>query len=193
MTDEELLLEIKRGSQAALDSLIRRHYYDVYAFIMRRTHDQQLSYDLTQDVFAKVLKSIYQFRHESSVQSWLFTIAINQTRDFYRSKQGKTLKLQQEFEDGWAGTSTENLHYLYEMKEASVEMKQAISQLPDYQAEPILLKYYHDLKTREIAAISQVSENTIKSRIYQGLQKLERILRKEKEHESGRVNKNGKA
>ena len=58
-----------------------------------------------------------------------------------------------------------------------------LDQLPDYQKDVIILHYYQDLKLREIAGILNVSESTVKSRLYQGLNKLRKIYEEENKNE----------
>lgn len=57
-----------------------------------------------------------------------------------------------------------------------MEVRRAIDALPDYQKEVIILRFYHELKIREIAKITQSSVPTVKSRLQQGLKKLQRYL-----------------
>ena len=60
--------------------------------------------------------------------------------------------------------------------ETRLAVRRAISLLPDYQKEVIILRFYHDLKIREIARITKSSVPTVKSRLRQGLEKLKRYL-----------------
>lgn len=60
--------------------------------------------------------------------------------------------------------------------ENKLEVRRAIDALPDYQKEVIILRFYHELKIREIAKITQSSVPTVKSRLQQGLKKLQRYL-----------------
>lgn len=60
--------------------------------------------------------------------------------------------------------------------ENRLEVRRAINALPDYQKEVIILRFYHELKIREIAKITKSSVPTVKSRLQQGLKKLQRYL-----------------
>ena len=60
--------------------------------------------------------------------------------------------------------------------ENRLEVRRAINALPDYQKEVIILRFYHELKIREIAKITKASVPTVKSRLQQGLKKLQRYL-----------------
>ena len=58
-------------------------------------------------------------------------------------------------------------------------VQKALDLLPEIQREVVILRYYHDLKVKDIATITGVGVSTVQSRIYQGLRKLEKILERE--------------
>lgn len=178
-TDEQLIEEIQSGSQAAMEVLVRRYYKQIYAYMYRKTSSSHTAYDLTQDVFVKMMNSLPGYASKGSFQSWLFTIAVNRCRDYYRSAA---------YRQAWASTSydeqldhnrEESVAYIFEKKESRQQLKQAIGALPDFQSEAIVLKYYHDLKIREIADITGANESTVKARLKQGMDKLKKVLRRE--------------
>jgi RNA polymerase sigma factor (sigma-70 family) len=173
--DMELVREIKNGSQSAMDVLVRRYYSDIFAYILRRTTNKQNAYDITQEVFIKMLKNIYTLNEDGKFKSWLFTIAVNQCRDFFRSKEYKTSNKITELEESFF-SADDNTTFIFEKKEITIELKKAISQLPDYQSECILLKYFHDFKIKEIVEATNSNESTVKSRLRQGTAKLREIL-----------------
>ena len=63
-----------------------------------------------------------------------------------------------------------------ELDELKTDVQYAINTLPDYQKDVIILRFYYDLKIREIAKITKVSVSTVKSRLQQGIKKLKRYL-----------------
>ncbi|MDP5274142.1 RNA polymerase sigma factor [Chengkuizengella axinellae] len=176
-TDHELIQEIQGGSDAATEVLVKKYYNIIYAFIYRKTGDKHLAYDLTQEVFIKMMKNIPSYStKKGNFKSWLFTIAVNHCRDYFKSKSFRTASKIDELDDQIPSDSRD-IHYIFENKEKRKEIKQAIDELPDYQKEAILLKYYHDLKIKEIAKITDANESTVKSRLKQGLSKLKSSLK----------------
>lgn len=188
MTDEDLIQEIQAGSNAALESLIRKYYYDVYNFIYRRTHQQALSYDLTQEVFSKVFLSISSYESKGKFRSWIFTIALNQVRDYVNSKQVRNKSLENEWIEETIEDKKSNVAYLYEKKEESREIREALEELSDIQSEAIILKYFHGYKYHEIAEMTKTKETTVKSRVFQGLKKLSQFLRSDENEGRNRSN-----
>ena len=71
-SDESLVKEVQNGNEHAMEILVKRNYNIVYSFLYRNTSDSELSYDLTQEVFIKIIKNINQFNDKKGkFKSWL--------------------------------------------------------------------------------------------------------------------------
>ena len=75
-TDDELVEEILNGSKAAMDVLVRRHYKNIFSYVYRKTGNYHLAYDLTQEIFIKMMKSIKNYKQQGKFSSWLLKIAV---------------------------------------------------------------------------------------------------------------------
>nr|WP_051314928.1 RNA polymerase sigma factor [Alteribacter aurantiacus] len=175
-TDEELISEIKSGSQAAMEVLVKKHYKTVFAYIYRKIGDYHLAYDLTQDVFVKVIKGLDQYKNDGKFAHWLLRIAVNHCRDYFRSGAFKQSNMQDELHPT-IPDQNENVWDMLSKKEDSENIKEAIKTLPLIQREAIVLKYYHELKIKEIAEVTEAKEATVKSRLKQGVDKLKAMLK----------------
>ncbi|MBA2379953.1 MAG: sigma-70 family RNA polymerase sigma factor, partial [Blastocatellia bacterium] len=80
----EFIESLRSGSCDAFDTLINRYSADVYALLLRLTEDREEAGDLTQETFLSALKSIKTFRGEAELKTWLYRIAVNQSRNRYR-------------------------------------------------------------------------------------------------------------
>jgi RNA polymerase sigma-70 factor (ECF subfamily) len=172
--DCELVREIAAGSRAALAVLVDRHYQTVFAYIYRQTGDYHLSCDLTQEAFIKMIKGVVSYRERGKFLHWLLKIAVNCCRDYYRStgnRAGREVMLSADLPDDKG-----NVHDIFSRKADRERVKAALASLPPLQREVIILKFYHDLKTKEIAALTQAFEPTVKSRLREGLKKLKKML-----------------
>ncbi|WP_020617807.1 RNA polymerase sigma factor [Paenibacillus daejeonensis] len=179
-TDEELAGRLQRGDPEALDALIRRHYQLVFAYIYRCTGgDYHTAYDLTQETFIKLVRAAGTLASGDSLKPWLLRIALNTCRDYYRSRTYKSRQSAPYQEE--LATTTDRVVHLGKDLEDREELERLLSLLPDYQRETMILRYYHDLKIKEIAEVMSVGESTVKSRLKQGLDKLrQRFGRREK-------------
>lgn len=76
-SDSELMRQVRGGRTGALATLFERHHARLYRYCLRMTGNRQVSEDLVQDVFMKMLKYKSNFRNDSAFQPWMFGIARN--------------------------------------------------------------------------------------------------------------------
>lgn len=175
-TDEKLIKEILKGNESAMEILVKRYYDLVHSFIYRNTSDYNIAYDITQDVFIKIMKNIDKYKIESgNFKNWILKISINTTKDYFKSKVYKQRHTSYDISDHEIEDKT-NVVDILSKKEEAVKIKEAIEKLPKLQREAVILKYYNDLKIKEISNITGDNENTIKSRLFNGVKSLKKLL-----------------
>ncbi|MBC6003076.1 RNA polymerase sigma factor [Paeniclostridium sp. NSJ-45] len=175
-TDEKLIKELLQGNESAMEILVKRYYDLVHSFIYRNTSDYNIAYDITQDVFIKMMKNIDKYQIENGkFKSWLLKIAVNTTKDYFRSKTYKQRTQSYDISNQEIEDRT-NVVDILSKKEEAIKIKEAIGNLPKLQREAVILKYYNDLKIKEISYITGENENTIKSRLFNGVKNLKRLL-----------------
>lgn len=168
---------VQNGGEEALACLIERYYHAVYTYFYKNTGQYHQSMDLTQEVFMKVAAAIGRYRPRASFQSWLFKIASNHLKNYYRSlarrprEQGFSGELTQKFPAAPAETAAEE-----NAVEQKSDLANALARLPAAQREAVLLRFYHDFSVKEIAKITGVPQTTVKARIRYGLAKLKKEL-----------------
>ena len=171
MEDKQLIKRIQRGEIERLDSLIEKYYNKIYSFCYRKTGNATTAYDLTQEVFLKLVRYINTYVDKQKFQSYLFTIALNICNDYYRNNRMTD-------EDIGDTEIVSPIDRISDFETADV-VKAALNTLPDIQKDVIILRYYHDMKVREIAKIVGASIPTTKSRLKQGIDKLRITLGEE--------------
>ena len=174
--DYILIRRIQNGDPEAFETLVRKYYQNIYQFCVRRCNgDTALAADLTQDTFLKLIEHIQQYRLTGKFMNFLLTIAVNTCNNHFKKKSPYIVDM-----DTLSALSG-NLNVSEEVlrQEDAKIIQQAIDRLPDMQKEVVILRFYHDRKLKEIAAITGVSLPTAKSRLKQGLDKLRRYLDKE--------------
>ncbi|MEW9079239.1 RNA polymerase sigma factor [Terrisporobacter glycolicus] len=187
-SDENLVKEVQNGNEHAMEILVKRNYNIVHSFLYRNTSDSELSYDLTQEVFIKVIKNINQFNDEKGkFKSWLLKIAVNVKNDYFKSSSYKHFQNIDDI-DNHDIEDKNNLIDILSQKDETKKVKEAISELSPLQREAIILKYYDDLKIKEISKITGSNENTIKSRLLNGVKSLKKILGGEKVEKTQNTN-----
>lgn len=167
-----MIRKIKNGDKNAFEQLVKRHYENIYAFCCRRTGDQNTAADLTQDIFLKLISSIYNYKFTGKFSNYIFTIAVNTCNDYF-----KKIKADINSElDEWPSSDDTPLEAAIKSEENRLLLHR-LNNLPDKQKEAIILHYYHNLKVKDIAKITGVPLPTAKSRIKQGLDKLRKLYK----------------
>lgn len=174
--DYILIRRIQNGDPEAFETLVWKYYQNIYQFCVRRCNgDTALAADLTQDTFLKLIEHIQQYRLTGKFMNFLLTIAVNTCNNHFKKKSPDIVDMDTLF----AVPSNLNISEEVLRQEDAKIIQQAIDRLPDMQKEVVILRFYHDRKLKEIAAITGVSLPTAKSRLKQGLDKLKRYLDKE--------------
>ena len=174
--DYILVRRIQNGDPEAFEALVRKYYQNIYQFCVRRCNgDTALAADLTQDTFLKLIEHIQQYRLAGKFINFLLTIAVNTCNKHKKKKSPDIVDM----DTLSAVPSNLNISEEVLRQEDAKILQQAIDRLPDMQKEVVILRFYHDRKLKEIAAIAGVSLPTAKSRLKQGLDKLKRYLDKE--------------
>lgn len=140
-----------------LETLYREIQPKIYAFFYLKTSNQAVAEDLTHDVFYEACKGIHTFAGKSTLQTWLYSIAKNILKKYYRSnkyKENLYLKLQKESTD--QERSTEDI---FLQDEEARHLIQKIQSLDDLPKEIVILRMYGELSFKEIAQLIGKSEN----------------------------------
>jgi RNA polymerase sigma-70 factor (ECF subfamily) len=184
--DTQFLENLKAGDPAAFDQLVNRYSPDIYALLVRLTEDLEEAKDLTQETFLRALRNIKSFRGEADIKTWLFRIAINESRNrrrwWMRRKKNVTVSLEAETEtlglnERIASPSSENPEMAAINHERGQAIQQALQELPQNYREVIILRDIEGLTYEEIASALQANVGTIKSRIARGRDELRRKLK----------------
>ncbi len=184
--ESEFIEKLKSGEAEAFDTLIVRYSADVHALLIRLTQDAEEAADLTQETFLSALKSIEKFRGEADLKTWLFRIAINESRNRFRwwkrRRREKTVSLDVPIGENETGLS-DSLPSNYASPEENVlqrerekRLTKALHNLPDVFREAVVLCDIEGLSYEEIAVSLEINIGTVKSRIARGRDELRRKL-----------------
>ena len=173
MKYEELIYNIQHGNKELLEKIIQKYYDDIYRFCYYKTGNASISYDLTQETFIKLIKYIGTYKHKGRLKSYLITIAINVCNTYFH--QNKVVLEDLDNNQTYNKTKLDEIEKI----EQNDTILQTLNKLPEKQKEVIILRYYEDLKIKDISKILDEKVPTIKSRLRQGLEKMSRYLGKE--------------
>ena len=174
--DWMIINKIKMGDPDAWDILVHKYYDSVYFYCVRRCYgDCDIASDLTQDIFLKLVESLPRYRFIGKFQNYLYTMAVNTCNNYLKKRHIEQIELTDNFTTDLDTSLIDEI--LHDERKETVQ--KALDLLPEIQREVVILRYYHDLKVKDIATITGVGVSTVQSRIYQGLRKLEKVLERE--------------
>lgn len=145
-SDESLVHQAQQGNQEAFLTLYNRYLNKVYHRVKSRVPLTDVE-DVTQEIFIAMVRSIRNFKGDSSLNTWLYTIVNRQIADYYRKKNRKKEPTIEENDDHWdVLTTNERSH-----DDEYTEIQNAIYHLPDHYREVILLRFADGLPFADIA------------------------------------------
>lgn len=172
MEDGTLIQRIKSGDIDLLDQLIKKYYGSVYAYCYRKLGHKDDAEDITQEVFLHFCRNLESYVQRVQVKTYLYTIAHNLCINAMQINKPLFLE----------DTEIENFtrkNVIENQFETTDSVQVALSTLPEEQKEVILLRFYHNLRLKEIAQIMDSGLSVTKYRLYQGLKTLSKLLTKE--------------
>jgi RNA polymerase sigma-70 factor (ECF subfamily) len=160
-TDEQLVRRVADGDEAALHELLRRYQGPLSSFLYRHTGGGEVD-DLYQETWLRVVKNAGSFDSTKRFSTWLFQIAVNLCRDWYRHRRVA--------ESNAESLATESIGV--EHIEAALDAATLLATLSEDHREVLILRYYHDLTEEEVAEILDCPRGTVKSRMHHALARL---------------------
>jgi len=180
LPDAVLVREYASGNEWALAQLIERHKSRIYSFIFSKVKDRDLSDDIFQETFIKVINTIKKdnYNEEGKFLPWVMRISHNLVIDHFRKQNKVTFQRDQEDFSIFGkimdtGMNVENRMIADQIED---DLHQLIQKLPKDQQEIIRLRMYDDLSFKEIADLQDISINTALGRMRYAIINLRKMM-----------------
>lgn len=131
--------------------------------------------DLVQDVFIKVWNNIHKFREDSSLYTWIYRIATNECLNFLKKKRNRFFLPIHDVAEELSSKLDESSHISGD--EIQMKLQRALLKLPDKQRLVFNMKYFDEMKFKEIAAITKTSEGALKASYHLAVKKIEENIK----------------
>ena len=154
--DEDFLLiqRMKWGDEAAMDAFVRKYYADILHYCCRHLYDSGEAEDAAQETFERFFRRLRDYRHYGKAKNYLYVIARNACKSRYGA--ASTVPL-----DESIPSDADDLGRV----DVKADLFTAIRKLPEELREVLILRYFQDLKLREIAQILQIGLPLVKYRL----------------------------
>ncbi|WP_112181287.1 MULTISPECIES: RNA polymerase sigma factor [Paraliobacillus] len=154
--------------------IYRTYYKDVYRFILSFTKSQEDAEDLTQEVFVRLFNTSSKYKGDSSMKTWLFTIAKNISMDHFR-KQSRQVILQ-DFLLNIIPFKEKSTEEKVESKDELGQVYDKLSELKTDYRMVIVLRNMHDFSVKETANVMNWSESKVKVTYHRAIKQLRTLL-----------------
>ena len=173
-TDLIIKLKSSESRDSAFKELMALYKERLYWHIRKIVISHDDSDDVLQNTFIKVYKNIDKFKGESKLFSWMYRIATNESITHLK-KNAKRHQLTSEEMQMQAVNKLRSDVY-FDGNEIQLKLQQAIATLPQKQQQVFNMKYFDDLKYKEISDILDTSEGALKASYHHAVKKIERSL-----------------
>ncbi len=182
LSDSQLLGAYLSGDQSAISRLIERHSKRVLDYIRMMVKDNEISDDIFQETFIKVVRFIDEGRYADNGKflSWVLRIAHNQVIDYFR--QAKQQNNVNEADAGYdiinsRRFSDSSIEDRIVSNQNEEDLRKLVEKLPAEQREVVFMRYFADMSFKDIAEQTDVSINTALGRMRYALINLRKMVK----------------
>ncbi|WP_232732011.1 RNA polymerase sigma factor [Confluentibacter lentus] len=179
MTDEAQLVEdlkSDKNKEQAFRTLMTLYKERLYWHIRNIVKSHDDADDVLQNTFIKIYSNIHNFKGDSKLFSWIYRIATNESITLLNKNTKQLLISNEELQDSTITNLASDVYF--DGNEMQLKLQEAISKLPQKQQLVFNMKYFQDLKYKDIADILETSEGALKASYHLAVKKIEAYLTK---------------
>ena len=172
----QLIEQTLNGDKKKFNILVKKYEKLVYNYVFLLCRNKETTQDIVQETFLKAYTYLSKYKSKYAFSTWLLTISKNSYFSYIKkSRKIKIVKqgnkdMNTDFDYGEIDKNLANL-------ETRVDIKYAIESLQNDLKEVIVMKYYYDLRVKDISDILTIPEGTVKSRLFLARDELKRKLK----------------
>ena len=179
--DSILIEHYLDGNEIALEYIINKHQQKIFNFIYSKVHDRDISEDIFQETFIKVIKTLKNgvYNEEGKFLPWVMRISHNLVIDFFRKNNRiKTINSKEDIDIfQFISDGSPNAESVLINDQIIKDIQKLIQELPDDQKEVLIMRLYRDMSFKEIAENTKVSINTALGRMRYAIINLRKLIK----------------
>ncbi|MEX0844718.1 MAG: RNA polymerase sigma factor, partial [Balneolaceae bacterium] len=173
-SDKALMMKVKNGDLDKLGLLFERYNRPLFSFFYRMCKDHDISEDLVQSVFERMLKYRDSYSGNGTFTTWMFSIARNAHIDHYRKE--KRCEVPVEIDEERLVNEEDETAIIDQKEQKRNVLEMALEQLDVEKREIVILSRYEGLKYKEIANILDTTEGAIKVKMFRAMKELKDLV-----------------
>jgi RNA polymerase sigma-70 factor, ECF subfamily len=171
--EQHLISQAKQGSHEAYRILVERHMKQAYNVAFGFVNDHASAEDVAQEAFVRAFQSLPSFRGESEFSTWLYRIVTNLSLNSVKRRKALTAREVPIPHEDLLPPGAED----QTQPDVRAHIEKALHELPTLQRAVVILRHVDGLSTKQVSAILQCSEGTVKTHLFRGLRKLREKLK----------------
>lgn len=167
LSDEALMIAIRKGDQRAFNEIYERYSGPLLGYFIRMLwKDREKAEDFVHDIFAKIIKKPELFDPERKFKTWIYSVAKNMCKNEYKKQEVR--KNTTNGLDEFYAVSDENSNVFGEVQDVffRAEFEESMNSLDEKHSEVFKLRHMDGLSIKEIAEVLEISDGTVKSRLF---------------------------
>jgi RNA polymerase sigma-70 factor (ECF subfamily) len=176
-SDLELITDLKneKTRNLAFQTLVNKYKERLYWHIRKIVMDHDDADDILQNTFIKVWRSIDKFREESSLYTWLYRIATNESLTFINSNKRRSIIPMNDTSEFLMNNLESDVYF--DGDEIQLRLQEAILKLPEKQRIVFNLKYFEEMKYEDMSKVLDTSVGALKASFHHAAKKVEEYLK----------------
>jgi RNA polymerase sigma-70 factor (ECF subfamily) len=176
-SDLDLIADLKneKTRDLAFQKLVNKYKERLYWHIRKMVMDHDDADDILQNTFIKVWRSVDKFREESSLYTWLYRIATNESLSFINSNKRRSMVPMNDTSEFLMNNLESDVYF--DGDEIQLRLQEAILKLPEKQRIVFNLKYFEEMKYEEMSQVLDTSVGALKASFHHAVKKVEEYLK----------------
>jgi len=176
-SDLDLIADLKneKTRDLAFQTLVNKYKERLYWHIRKMVMDHDDADDILQNTFIKVWRSVEKFREESSLYTWLYRIATNESLTFINSNKRRSMVPMNDTSEFLMNNLESDVYF--DGDEIQLRLQEAILKLPEKQRIVFNLKYFEEMKYEDMSQVLDTSVGALKASFHHAVKKVEEYLK----------------
>lgn len=176
-SDLDLIADLKneKTRNLAFQTLVNKYKERLYWHIRKIVMDHDDADDILQNTFIKVWRSVDKFREESSLYTWLYRIATNESLTFINSNKRRSMIPMNDTSEFLMNNLESDVYF--DGDEIQLRLQEAILKLPEKQRIVFNLKYFEEMKYEDMSRVLDTSVGALKASFHHAAKKVEEYLK----------------